>query len=85
LLRARGIETQCYLITSAQGSNHSNGRQTFGHSMIIDPWGKIEGVLAKGAGIVMGNINRQVITKIRTQLPALQQAMIEQTHKGTGE
>jgi len=41
LLRARAIETGCYIVAAAQGGNHENGRMTYGHSMIIDPWGKI--------------------------------------------
>ena len=72
LLRARAIENQCYIIASAQGGAHDNGRQTYGHSMIIDPWGKVNAVLDSGEGVVLGLIEKQVITEIRNQLPALE-------------
>ena len=71
LLRARAIENQCYVIASGQGGVHDNGRQTFGHSMIVDPWGTINEVLADGEGIVFGAIDKEVISRIRIQLPAL--------------
>lgn len=72
LLRARAIENQCYVIASGQGGIHDNGRHTFGHSMVIDPWGNINGILKDGEGVVMGRIEKKVIDEIRTQLPALQ-------------
>lgn len=71
LLRARAIENQCYVIASGQGGMHENGRHTFGHSMIIDPWGRVLSVLETGEGIVMANISRHTINEIRGQLPAL--------------
>lgn len=71
LLRARAIENQCYVIASGQGGVHDNGRHTFGHSMIINPWGKIESVLETGSGIVMGQIKKSNLEKIRSELPAL--------------
>jgi predicted amidohydrolase len=53
LLRARAIENQCYVLAAAQGGEHiKNGRRTWGHSMLIDPWGEIKAVLAEGEGIV---------------------------------
>lgn len=72
LLRARAIENQCYVIASGQGGIHENGRHTFGNSMIINPWGKIEAKLAKGEGIVMHTLKKEIINQIRVQLPALQ-------------
>jgi deaminated glutathione amidase len=71
LLRARAIENQCYVIASGQGGIHENGRHTFGHSMIIDPWGKIISVLESGSGIVNAVVDKEIISQIRTQLPAL--------------
>jgi nitrilase len=71
LLRARAIENQCYIIASGQGGMHDNGRHTFGHSMIINPWGTIESNLDNGEGIVYGTIDKETINRIRTQLPAL--------------
>jgi len=72
LLRARAIENQCYLLASAQQGKHNDGRETYGHSMIIDPWGKIIAELADGEGIITAKLDRSLIQNIRTKLPALQ-------------
>lgn len=72
LLRARAIENQCYVIAAAQGGKHETGRRTWGHSMIIDPWGEILGVLPEGEGVVMAEMDRARIESVRTQLPALE-------------
>jgi deaminated glutathione amidase len=71
LLRARAIENQCYVLASAQGGSHVNGRRTFGHSMLIDPWGKIIACLPEGEGVVCGDIEMNLIGEIRQNLPAL--------------
>lgn len=71
LLRARAIENQCYLIASAQGGEHENGRKTHGHSMIIDPWGRILAELPKGEGLVVAELQPNVIQSVRSRLPAL--------------
>ncbi len=71
LLRARAIENQCYVLASAQGGSHVNGRRTFGHSMLIDPWGKIIACLPEGEGVVCGDIELNLIGEIRQNLPAL--------------
>jgi len=71
LLRARAIENQCYVLAPAQGGLHENGRRTWGHSMLIDPWGDIVGVLPEGEGVVLGTLNRQRIVEVRASLPAL--------------
>jgi len=71
LLRTRAIENQCYVLASAQGGQHENGRQTWGHSMLIDPWGEIIDCLAQGPGVVSGWIKPQRLQDIRTRLPAL--------------
>jgi deaminated glutathione amidase len=71
LLRARAIENQCYVIASAQGGTHENGRVTHGHSMIIDPWGKVLAELPLGEGVVMAEIDPNLIQSVRTRLPAL--------------
>ena len=72
LLRARAVENQCYVIASGQGGKHSNGRRTFGHSMIIDPWGDIIEVLPEGEGIVMAQLDPHRLNSVRSRLPALQ-------------
>jgi predicted amidohydrolase len=71
LLRARAIENQCYVLASAQGGLHPNGRRTFGHSMLIDPWGEIKAVLPEGEGVVVGDIEAAHLERVRLSLPAL--------------
>ncbi|GAB3415250.1 carbon-nitrogen hydrolase family protein [Massilia agilis] len=71
LLRARAIENQCYVLASAQGGTHKNGRRTFGHSMLIDPWGEVKAVLREGEGVVAGDIDAAVLASVRESLPAL--------------
>ncbi|MES2740193.1 MAG: carbon-nitrogen hydrolase family protein [Pseudomonadota bacterium] len=71
LLRARAIENQCYVLAAAQGGLHANGRRTWGHSMLIDPWGEIKAVLAEGEGVVDGEIDLAFIDSVRAALPAL--------------
>ncbi|MCE3268765.1 MAG: acyltransferase [Burkholderiales bacterium] len=71
LLRARAIENQAYVIASGQGGVHDNGRHTFGHSMLINPWGEVESVLETGVGIVIGTLKKSTLDKIRHELPAL--------------
>lgn len=71
LLRARSIENQCYVLASAQGGKHRNGRRTFGHSMLIDPWGEVKAVLAEGEGVVSGELDPAVLSGVRESLPAL--------------
>jgi nitrilase len=71
LLRARAVENQCYVLAPAQGGRHENGRRTWGHSMLIDPWGEVMGVLAEGEGLVAGTLERERIVDVRRGLPAL--------------
>lgn len=71
LLRARAIENQCYVIAAAQGGKHENGRHTWGHSMVIDPWGEVLAVQAEGEGVVLAEIDPQRLAAVREQLPAL--------------
>ncbi len=70
LLRARAVENQCYVLAAAQGGQHENGRRTWGHSMLIDPWGDIVAVRDEGAGVVAGNLERARIDEVRQSLPA---------------
>ncbi|MBK6617682.1 MAG: carbon-nitrogen hydrolase family protein [Nitrosomonas sp.] len=72
LIRARAIENQAYLIASAQGGFHVNGRETNGDSMIVDPWGVILERLPRGAGVVVADIDRTYQTSVRNSLPALE-------------
>lgn len=77
LLRARAVENQCYVIASAQGGEHESGRRTFGHSMIIDPWGEILDVLPEGEGIVIADLDAARLQSVRTRLPALQHRLLK--------
>ncbi len=73
LLRARAIENQCYVIAAAQGGTHENGRRTFGHSLVIDPWGEIVAIRRDdGEGVVDAELSRERIASVRMQLPALE-------------
>ena len=71
LLRARAIENQCYVLAAAQGGMHENGRRTFGHSMLVDPWGEVKVVLAEGEGVALGGIDVDFVADVRQRLPAL--------------
>ncbi|MGK5077736.1 carbon-nitrogen hydrolase family protein [Janthinobacterium sp. HLX7-2] len=71
LLRARAIENQCYVLASAQGGLHPNGRRTWGHSMLIDPWGEVKAVLPEGEGVVSGALDPLFLAGVRESLPAL--------------
>lgn len=71
LLRARAIENQCYVLAAAQGGHHPNGRRTWGHSMLVDPWGEVKTVLPEGEGIVIGEIDPAHLRGVRESLPAL--------------
>jgi predicted amidohydrolase len=97
LNRARAIENGCFVFAAAQGGKHENGRETFGHSLIVDPWGRI---LAEGAtepGVVMAEIDIGEVAKARARIPSLEhgrrfeiiEPMAEPTHlhivPGAGE
>ena len=71
LLRARAIENQCYVLASAQGGKHVNQRRTWGHSMLIDPWGDIQADLPEGEGFITGVLCKDKLNEVRSQLPAL--------------
>ncbi|HEX2010722.1 MAG TPA: carbon-nitrogen hydrolase family protein [Roseateles sp.] len=72
LLRARAVENSAYLIAPAQGGTHENGRRTWGHTMIVDPWGEVLGCLPEGEGLVTAELDAARIAQVRRQLPALQ-------------
>ena len=71
LIRARAVENQCYVLASAQGGLHENGRRTWGQSMLVDPWGEILAQLPTGEGLVLGKMEPERLREIRTNLPAL--------------
>lgn len=71
LLRARAIENQCYVLASAQGGIHLNQRRTWGHSMLIDPWGEVLADLPDGEGFISGVLCKDKLNDVRSKLPAL--------------
>ena len=71
LLRARAIENQAYVLAAAQGGVHENARQTWGHSMLINPWGEIETLQMQGPGVVLGEVTMARLLADRQRLPAL--------------
>jgi len=71
LLRARAIENQCYVLTSAQGGKHQNKRRTWGNSMLIDPWGEVLTNLPEGEGFISGVLSKDKLNEVRSKLPAL--------------
>ncbi|KVE41957.1 carbon-nitrogen hydrolase family protein [Burkholderia sp. BDU5] len=70
LLRARAVENQCYVLAAAQGGKHENGRRTWGHSMLVDPWGEVVAERDEGAGVVAGDVDPAQIADVRQSLPA---------------
>jgi nitrilase len=76
LLRARAIENLAFVAAAAQGGVHSNGRQTWGQSVLIDPWGQVLAQQAQGAGVVVADLDCGRLEKLRLQLPALQHRLL---------
>lgn len=69
LLRARAIETQCYILAANQGGLHPGGRETFGHSCLIDPWGEVIASLEQGEGVVSAPLDHAHLHAIRQRMP----------------
>lgn len=72
LVRARAIENLCYVIAADQGGYHLNGRNTYGDSMVVDPWGNVLNRLSQGAGVVIADIDLGRMEKTRRTFPCLQ-------------
>ena len=71
LLRARAIENLCYLVAANQGGRHGNGRETWGHSMVVNPWGEILALVEHGEGIACADIDLGQLQALRTRFPSL--------------
>jgi nitrilase len=71
LLRARAIENQCYLLAPGQHGTHAGGRATWGHSLVVDPWGEVLAQQAEGDGVVLAPVSRARLAQVRTSFPAL--------------
>ncbi|WP_324049227.1 carbon-nitrogen hydrolase family protein [Aeromonas caviae] len=76
LLRARAIENQCYVVAANQGGTHETGRQTWGHSMVIDPWGRVLACRASGQGTVLAPLDGALIDELKRTMPVLQHARL---------
>lgn len=76
LLRARAIENQAFVAAPAQGGVHENGRRTWGHSMLVDPWGLVLAGRDEGEAVVMADLDWQRCQSVRAQLPALEHRVL---------
>jgi nitrilase len=71
LLRARAVENQAYVVAPAQGGLHPSGRRTYGHTMVVDPWGEVVAMRPEGEAVVLAEIDTDRIREVRRSLPAL--------------
>lgn len=71
LLRARAIESLCYVVAAAQSGEHPGGRRTYGHSLIVGPWGKVLAELPQGPGVVVADLDLAELEQLRARFPAL--------------
>ncbi len=69
LMRARAVENCCYLVAACQGGEHDSGRRTWGHSMVVDPWGRVIAELGKGPGISIVEIDLNIRKQLRSNMP----------------
>jgi deaminated glutathione amidase len=72
LMRARAIENGCFVLAAAQGGAHENGRETFGHSLVVDPWGRIVAEGGTEPGVIMAEIDPAAVAAARARIPSLQ-------------
>ena len=75
LLRARAIEHQAYVIAAAQHGRHNDQRETFGHCLAVDPWGRVVAERAAGDGVVIATLERSVLDETRRNTPCAAQAV----------
>jgi len=76
LLRARAVENLAYVLAPAQGGLHENGRRTWGHTLLVDPWAVVMGVRPEGAGVLLGDVDIERIWQCRARLPALEHRLL---------
>lgn len=69
LIRARAIENQVWMVAPGQGGQNSERRRTYGHSMVVDPWGKVVKELAEGAGVITAELNMDYLQEVRQRMP----------------
>ena len=80
LVRARAIENLCYVIAPDQGGYHLNGRETHGHSMIVDPWGTVLNSLARGPGVVCADVELERLNSARRNFPSIEHRRLQCLH-----
>jgi nitrilase len=71
-VRTRAVENLCYVIAAAQGGYHLNGRETWGDSMIVNPWGEVLDRLPRGSGVVAANLDLRLQARMRGSFPSIQ-------------
>lgn len=76
LLRTRAVENLAYVLAAAQGGLHENGRRTWGHSMLVDPWGRVLAEQAEGETVVYSELQADLLRQCRAQLPALEHRVL---------
>lgn len=76
LLRARAIENLAYVIAAAQGGVHDNQRRTWGHSMMIDPWGRVLAQQAGSPAVIVAEVTQEFLQSARARLPALNHTVL---------
>ncbi|MDP1656193.1 MAG: carbon-nitrogen hydrolase family protein [Hylemonella sp.] len=76
LLRSRAVENLAYVLAAAQGGLHDNGRRTWGHSMLVDPWGQVMAEQAEGEAVVAAELQPELLQQRRLQLPALEHRVL---------
>jgi len=76
LLRARAVEDQAWVVAAAQWGRHSDKRESYGHSAIVDPWGTVVGERAEGDGVVVATLDGEAVARCRTRMPCLQHAVL---------
>ena len=76
LLRARAIEDQAWVVAAAQWGKHNDKRESFGHTLIVDPWGTIAGERDDGDGVVVARLDGEAVAKTRRQMPCLDHAVL---------
>jgi nitrilase len=76
LVRARAVENLCYVIAADQGGYHVGGRETFGNSMVVDPWGSVLAQLPRGPGVISADVDLERVVSIRKSFPATEHRRI---------
>ncbi|HEY1554261.1 MAG TPA: carbon-nitrogen hydrolase family protein [Kofleriaceae bacterium] len=76
LLRARAVEDQAWVVAAAQWGRHNDKRESFGHTLVVDPWGAVTGERAEGDGVVVATLDGATVEKRRTQMPVLRHAVL---------